>query len=102
MTELEYVIAGFSDRFASFHDKRIVLHGSRNYAEAIIENFADSFNFVGILSLLSIVFDWMIVEIPPKLITKLARIVARNLFEICESVIHPFVISTIPFKTEEI
>ena len=51
MTELEYVIAGFSDRFASFHDKRIVLHGSRNYAEAIIENFADSFNFVGILSL---------------------------------------------------
>ena len=39
MTELEYVIAGFSDRFAAFYDKRIVLHGSRNYAEAIIDNF---------------------------------------------------------------
>ena len=51
MTEVEYVIANFAEKFAAFQDKRVVLHGSRNYAEAIIENFADSFNFVGILSL---------------------------------------------------
>lgn len=51
MTEVEYVIANFSERFAAFRDKRIVLHGSRNYAEAIIENFANRFNFIGIMSL---------------------------------------------------
>ena len=48
MTEVEYVIANFSERFANFRDKRIVLHGSRNYAEAIIDNYANSFNFIGI------------------------------------------------------
>ena len=37
MTEVEYIIANFSERFADFRDKRIVLHGSRNYAEAIID-----------------------------------------------------------------
>ena len=46
MTEVEYVIANFAERFAAFRGKRIVLHGSRNYAEAIIANFADSFNFI--------------------------------------------------------
>ena len=51
MTEVEYVIANFAERFAPFRKKRIVLHGSRNYAKAIIENFADSFHFVGIMSL---------------------------------------------------
>lgn len=51
MTEVEYIIANFSERFADFRDKRIVLHGSRNYAEAIIDNFADRFNFIGIMSL---------------------------------------------------
>lgn len=51
MTELEYVIANFSERLAAFRDKRIVLHGSRNYAEAIITNFAGSFNFIGVMSL---------------------------------------------------
>ena len=51
MTEVEYVIANFSERFADFRDKRIVLHGSRNYAEAIIDDFAGSFNFIGIMSL---------------------------------------------------
>ena len=51
MTEVEYVIANFAERFAAFRKKRIVLHGSRNYAEAIIENFADSFHFIGIMSL---------------------------------------------------
>lgn len=51
MTEIEYVIANFAERFADFREKRIVLHGSRNYAEAIIENFANTFQFVGIMSL---------------------------------------------------
>ena len=51
MTEVEYVIANFAERFAAFQDKRVVLHGSRNYAEAIIDNFSDSFNFIGIMSL---------------------------------------------------
>ena len=51
MTELEYVITNFAQWFAGFREKRIVLHGSRNYAEAIIDNFANSFNFIGIMSL---------------------------------------------------
>lgn len=51
MTEVEYVLANFSKRLHAFRKKRIVLHGSRNYAEAIIANFADSFNFIGIMSL---------------------------------------------------
>ena len=51
MTEIEYVIANFAERLAAFRGKRIVLHGSRNYAEAIIENFADTYNFIGIMSL---------------------------------------------------
>ena len=51
MTEIEYVVANFAERFAAFQGKRIVLHGSRNYAEAIITNFADRFHFVGIMSL---------------------------------------------------
>lgn len=51
MTELEYVIANFAERFAGFRGKKIVLHGSRNYAEAIIDNYANSFHFLGIMSL---------------------------------------------------
>ena len=51
MTEIEYVIANFAERFAAFREKRIVLHGSRNYAEAIIKNFGNTFQFVGIMSL---------------------------------------------------
>ena len=51
MTELEYVIANFPGRLSAFCGKRIVLHGSRNYAEAIIDNFAGSFNFIGVMSL---------------------------------------------------
>ena len=51
MTELEYVIANFPERLSAFCGKRIVLHGSRNYAEAIIDNFAGSFNFIGVMSL---------------------------------------------------
>ena len=51
MTELEYVISIFEERLADFKGKRIVLHGSRYYAEAIIDNFSHVFNFIGIMSL---------------------------------------------------
>jgi predicted HAD superfamily hydrolase len=51
MTEIEYVIANFAERLAVLKGKRIVLHGSRNYAEAIIDNFKDSFNFIGVMSM---------------------------------------------------
>ena len=54
MTEVEYVITNFPKRLANFKNKRIVLHGSRNYAEAIIEKYAETFNFIGIMSLDSI------------------------------------------------
>ncbi len=50
MTELEYVTANFEHRFAAFRGKRIILHGSRDYAEAIIAGFNDSFCFAGIMS----------------------------------------------------
>lgn len=58
MTEVEYVIANFEERLAAFKGKRIVLHGSRNYAEAIIENYSDSFTFIGFMTLDSIDSDW--------------------------------------------
>ena len=58
MTEVEYIIANFSERFADFRDKRIVLHGSRNFAEAIIDNFANRFNFIGVMSLDSLEGDY--------------------------------------------
>ena len=50
MTELEYVIAHFESRFAPFKGKRIVLHGSREYAKAIIDHFDSDFHFAGIMS----------------------------------------------------
>ena len=60
MTEVEYVIANFADRFAAFRDKQIVIHGSRNYAEAIIDKFTNSFNFVGIMSMDPIDGDFLL------------------------------------------
>ncbi len=51
MTEQEYVLACFDKHFSEFRDKNIVIHGSRSYAEAIIENYGRSYNFVGVMSL---------------------------------------------------
>ncbi len=51
MTEVEYVLENFNDRFAFAHDKRILLHGSRNYAEAILRRFGEEFNFTGVMSM---------------------------------------------------
>ena len=47
MSELEYVIANFDEHFASFCGKKILLHGSRNYAQAIIEKFGSRYHFLG-------------------------------------------------------
>ena len=51
MTEIEYVLANFNDHFSSVRDKRILLHGSRNYAEAILRRFGKEFNFTGVMSM---------------------------------------------------
>ena len=50
MTEEEYVIANFNKRFKQFKGRRIFLHGSRNYAAAIIQHYHDQYNFEGIIS----------------------------------------------------
>ncbi|MBQ9250015.1 MAG: hypothetical protein IJ179_06560 [Oscillospiraceae bacterium] len=50
MTELEYVISNFETRFSRFKGRRIVLHGSREYAQAIIEHFDPEYHFIGVMS----------------------------------------------------
>ena len=50
MNEVEYVLKYFEKHFCSFIGKRIILHGSRNYAEAIIDRFDSVFRFIGIMS----------------------------------------------------
>ena len=50
MTEVEYVIAGFDEKFHTFRGSNIALHGSREYAKAIIDNFDSSYHFFGIIS----------------------------------------------------
>ena len=51
MTEVEYVLSNFNGHFSSMRDKRILLHGSRNYAESILRRFGDEYRFVGVLSM---------------------------------------------------
>ena len=50
MTELEYVLSHFEERFAPFRTKRIVIHGSREYAREIIGMFGEEFLFVGVMT----------------------------------------------------
>ena len=50
MTETEYVLSVFDERMKRFRDKRIVIHGSRGYAQAIASRFGGSYNFVGVMS----------------------------------------------------
>ena len=50
MTEVSYVVEGFEEKFSAFKGKKIVLHGSREYAQAIIEHFDPIFHFAGIMS----------------------------------------------------
>ena len=50
MTELEYVVSNFGNKFRDDKGLQIVLHGSRNYAQAIIERYNSQFHFAGIIS----------------------------------------------------
>ena len=50
MTEIEYVLAHFEEHFEKYKGKRIILHGSREYAKAIINGFDPLFHFAGIIS----------------------------------------------------
>ena len=50
MTEVSYVLAGFAGKFADFKGKKLLLHGSREYARAIIESFDSVFHFAGVMS----------------------------------------------------
>ena len=50
MTEVEYVITRFDEKFHTFRGSNIVLHGSREYAESIIDHFNSSYHFIGVMS----------------------------------------------------
>ena len=50
MTELQYVLEGFERRLSELKNKRIILHGSRDYARSILERYRHDFCFVGIMS----------------------------------------------------
>ena len=48
MTDLEYVLEKFHIVFRAFEGKRILLHGTRNYAEAIIRQYDSRYHFIGV------------------------------------------------------
>ena len=50
MTELEYVIGRFDEKFHGFCGKRILLHGSREYAEGILKAFDPLYGFLGVMT----------------------------------------------------
>jgi len=49
--EVAYVLAGFGEKLAALRGKRIVLHGTREYAEAIIREYDAAFHFVAVSSM---------------------------------------------------
>ena len=50
MNEVSYVVEGFERKFAPFKGQKILLHGSREYARAIVERYDPVFHFAGIMS----------------------------------------------------
>lgn len=58
-------------------------------------------NLVGIFSLDSMVNDCKIVDIPPKLMTNEARVIAKNLLGKVAKSMQPFVISKMPSRKQE-
>lgn len=50
MTELDYVVSRFGETFEPFRGRRIVLHGSRDYAREIAARWGESFGFLGLMS----------------------------------------------------
>ena len=57
MTEVLYILAGFEEKFSAFKGKKILLHGSRNYARALIESYDSVFHFLGVVSFEAIESD---------------------------------------------
>ena len=51
LTEPEYVLAHFNEHFQAYCGKRIVLHGTREYAEQIIARFDPEYCFLGAMTL---------------------------------------------------
>lgn len=50
ISELDYVLEHFDERFNRFCGQKIVLHGSRNYAEGIIARFDEKYQFAGVMT----------------------------------------------------
>lgn len=50
MTEIEYVLHIFDSRFGSFADRRIILHGTRTYAEELIRRFGTRYRFCAVMT----------------------------------------------------
>ena len=50
MTELEYVLKNFDKHFSPFCGKKILLHGSREYAENILSAYDEKYHFLGIMT----------------------------------------------------
>ena len=48
MAELTYVLDKFHKVFQPYQGKRILIHGVREYAEAILERFDPLYHFIGI------------------------------------------------------
>ena len=50
MTELDYVISKFDKAFDQFQGRKIILHGSREYADSIIREFDHKYKFEGVIT----------------------------------------------------
>ena len=48
--EVSYVLAGFAAHFTSWKGKRIVLHGARDYARALVEAFDEEYHFEAVVA----------------------------------------------------
>ena len=51
MTEAEYVISKFHSHFSQMKDRRIILHGTREYALRILESYRNEYGFIGAATL---------------------------------------------------
>ena len=99
MTELEYVISNFYSRLGKFASDRIILHGSREFAAAIIKKFRNQFNFIGVMSRdpipdnnfygLPVIPENALEDVDPDVVilterVKYAEAVYQDIREICE------------------
>ena len=50
MTELDFVIEGFELRFHKFKGKKIILHGTREYAQHILNEFDSEYYFAAVMT----------------------------------------------------